>query len=296
MENTGSFANDQRFLYISLITILFGPEQASFAVHKELLCDRSEFFRAPCNGNFKEAEGIVELPEQDAAIFKYFIYWLYTEKLRGYFRPESTVPTKQELTRKVLSTMNITCLNERHLIHNATKSEKAQEASAASDEANYRDLPFTALVSLYILADSLLIRGLEDTVVTSLIEVYGYDRLSTCPQGITLDFWAAPSRRKTTLPSPVAGINLAWKKTCKSCHLRDVLVELFCDNIDGGNRLEQPYDAEFLSEAIAILANRWIEMARDNEIPGTSDWGERGAICNFHTHDVECQLQDNLKE
>lgn len=259
-------------------------------MHRELLCDRSEFFRAACNGNFKEAEGVVKLPEQDPATFKHFIYWLYTEKIRGHFRPESIVPSIQELKRRILSMMKITCLNNRHLSCHAYQSDEAQEASAALDEANYRDLPFTALISLYILADSLLIRGLKDTIVTLLVEVYGYDRLSTHPQGITLDFWAAPSLRKTSLPSPAVGINLTWKKTPKNCYLRDVLLELFCDNVDGADRLEQPYDAEFLSEAVAILAQRWIDGA------GTSDWGGKGAICDFHIHDVDCPLKDKVME
>lgn len=277
-------------MYLSLVTILVGPEQASFAVHKELLCDRSEFFRAACNGNFKEAEGVVKLPEQDAATFKHFIYWLYTEKIRGYFRSESIVPSIQELKRRILSIMKITYLNDRHLFFNKEQTDEARKTSAAFDEANYRDLPFTALVSLYVLADSLLIRGLKDTIITSLVEVYGFDRLPNFPEGTTLDFWNAPSIRKTSLPSPAVGINLAWKKTLKDCHLRQVLLTLFCDNVGRANSLEQPYEVEFLLEAMGILASRWIDRA------STSEWGAKGAICKFHTHDVECPLKDKVKE
>lgn len=281
-------------MYISLVTVLVGPEQASFAVHKELLCYRSEFFQAACNGRFKEAEGVVKLPEQDSATFKHFIYWLYTEKLRGYFRSGSIVPTVQELKRRIFLEMDITCLNDRHLDIDADHSDEAQEASAALDEANYQDLPFAALISLYILADSLLIRGLKDGIVTLLIEVYGFDRLPAFPHGITLDFWAAPSVRKTSLPSPAVGINLAWKKTPKTSHLRHVLLALFCDNVDGANGLEQPYDAEFLSEAVGMLADRWIELARKNDSARTSDWGAKGVICGFHIHDAGCPLKDKV--
>lgn len=256
-------------------------------MHKELLCDRSEFFRAACNGNFKEAEGVVKLPEQDPATFKHFIYWLYTENIRGYFYPRSIDPSIKELKRLILARMNITCLNERHL-HG--ESHKAKEASTALDEANYRDLPFTALISLYILADSLLIRGLKDTIITLLIEVYGYDRLAGTPKGTTLDFWMAPGERIPSIPSPAAGINLAWKKTPKNCPLRSVLLALFCDNIDCAYSLEQFDDAGFLSEAVLMLLDRWMSSA------GTSDWGAKGTICEFHVHDVQCPLKDKVQE
>jgi len=275
-------------MYSSLVTILVGPEQASFAVHKELLCDRSEFFRAACNGNFKEAGGVVKLPEQDSATVKHFVHWLYTEKIRGYFYPRIIDPSIKKLKRRILARMNIICLNERHLCHNQDKSHEAKEASTALDEADYRDLPFTALISLYILADSLLIRGLKDTIITLLIEVYGYHRLAGFQKGTTLDFWKAPGERIPNMLSPAAGINLAWKKTPKNCHLRQVLIAIFCDNADGANTLEEPYDAEFLSEAVGMLAQRWIDDA------STTNWGAKGAICKFHIHDVECSLKDKV--
>lgn len=251
-------------------------------MHKELLCDRSEFFRAACNGHFKEAEGVVNLPEQDPATFKHFIYWLYTEKIRGHFYPESIVPSIQDLKRKLTSTLGSEALNRRHKKGSNTDSD-------ALDDANYQDLPFVALISLYILADSLLVRGLRDQIIPLLIEVYGYSYFASRPKGVVLRFWGGSDLQgHPALPSPAIGINLAWEKTSKDSQLRQVLLKLFCDNVDEDISSEEPYNAEFLLEAVSVILSRWIENA------GTTDWAKKGAICEHHIHDVECPLQDNV--
>ncbi|KAK4697313.1 protein N-terminal amidase, partial [Lecanoromycetidae sp. Uapishka_2] len=66
------------FLYDSLVTVLVGPDEQRFDVHKALLCKSSDFFNAALNGNFIEANGTVKLPEQNPGVFKYFVHWLYT--------------------------------------------------------------------------------------------------------------------------------------------------------------------------------------------------------------------------
>jgi len=283
-----SIANIQTlssFLYHSLITITVGAEKAVFSVHKELLCDRSEFFRAACNGQFKEAEGVVNLPEQDPTTFKHFIYWLYTEKLRGHFYPESIDPSIQDLKRELKSTLGPEALNDRHL-------KRKNPDSEALDHANYQDLPFVALVSLYILADSLLVRGLRDQIIPLLIEVYGYSYFVSRPKGVVLRFWRRldSPRRPAGLPSPAVGINLAWERTSKDSQLRQVLLKLFCDNVDHKISSEEPYNAEFLLEAVRVVLYRWVENA------GTTDWATKGAICDHHIHDVKCPLQYDVGE
>lgn len=254
-------------------------------MHKELLCDRSEFFRAACSGQFTEAEGVVNLPEQDPATFKHFVYWLYTEKVRGHFYPASIDPTIQGLEKKLRETLGREALNTRHLeIWNPT--------SEALDHANYQDLPFVALISLYILADSLLVRGLRDQIITLLIEVYGYSTFKSQPKGVTLRFWMSPdvSWSPAVLPSPAVGINLAWDKTTKNSLLRRVLLKLFCDNVKSNTSSEEPYNAEFLLDAVKMVVQRWTKNT------GTSNWAKKGAICNYHIHDVECPFQDDVGE
>ena len=185
---------------------------------------------------------------------------------------------------KVLSAMGIKCLNDRHL----KCGEFGQEAL---DRANHQDLPFTALISLYILADSLLVRGLKDQIITLLVEVYGYSRLENRPKGISLGFWNQKlPGRMTGLPSPTIGINLAWKKTPENCHLRQVLLKLFCENASTEIYVKEPYDPEFLSEAVCMIAGMWI----GND--GTTDWAAKGGICRYHVHDVKCRLENGVGE
>lgn len=77
--------------------VLVGPEKYRFEIHKTLVCGESDFFKAALNGNFKEADGTITLPEQDPATFKSFVYWLYTGSLRGFYYPKSDSPTMAEL-------------------------------------------------------------------------------------------------------------------------------------------------------------------------------------------------------
>ena len=86
-----------RFLYDSIVIIYVGPGKSRFDVHKGLLCSVSDFFKAACNGQFIEGKGIVTLPEQEESTFRYFVYWLYTGKLRGLFYPATREPSIKEL-------------------------------------------------------------------------------------------------------------------------------------------------------------------------------------------------------
>lgn len=55
-----------------------GKEEFKFTVHEDVLVRSSKFFRAACNGGFKEAkEKIVRLPDLEVATFKTYIHWAY---------------------------------------------------------------------------------------------------------------------------------------------------------------------------------------------------------------------------
>jgi hypothetical protein len=66
-----------------LVTLRVGPEKETFVLHKELLCARSEYFRAAHSGNFKEAgENEIALPEGvDMRAFRTFVTWLYVDQV-----------------------------------------------------------------------------------------------------------------------------------------------------------------------------------------------------------------------
>lgn len=52
-----------------------------FDVHRELLCARSAYFSKALSGPWQESSGIIELPEDDADLFRFLLRWLYKEGL-----------------------------------------------------------------------------------------------------------------------------------------------------------------------------------------------------------------------
>ncbi|GME65788.1 Btb poz domain containing protein [Neofusicoccum parvum] len=64
------------------LTVLVGEDKKAFFVHRKLICEFSSFFRAACNGPWKESEeGIVTLPEDGPEEFGIYLKWLYTNEL-----------------------------------------------------------------------------------------------------------------------------------------------------------------------------------------------------------------------
>ena len=61
-----------------MVDIYVGPERKKFHLHRDLLCERSEFFKASFMGNFKEAAAEeMALPEDNVVSFELFVGWLY---------------------------------------------------------------------------------------------------------------------------------------------------------------------------------------------------------------------------
>ncbi|KAL8881014.1 MAG: hypothetical protein Q9198_001696 [Flavoplaca austrocitrina] len=64
-----------------VVTILVGPEETPFRIHKGLLCCKSEYFRAAFEGSFKEStEKSVHLRDDDPKVFQFYATWIYTQK------------------------------------------------------------------------------------------------------------------------------------------------------------------------------------------------------------------------
>ncbi|KAJ4127771.1 hypothetical protein NW768_008044 [Fusarium equiseti] len=71
------------------LTIECGED--SYAVHKAIVCTRSPFFAACCDGDFKEAKsGMIKLPDDDPVAVKMMIRYLYTGT---YARPSTSSAT-----------------------------------------------------------------------------------------------------------------------------------------------------------------------------------------------------------
>lgn len=62
-----------------MITLVVGPSKEIFTVHKTLICNKSPFFDAACNGGFIESvEDIIHLPEDQPAVVELLLDWVYT--------------------------------------------------------------------------------------------------------------------------------------------------------------------------------------------------------------------------
>ena len=66
-----------------MVDIFVGAERTKFHLHRDLLCSRSDYFRACFVGDFKEAQQReLSLPEDDAESFDLFVTWLYGTHLK----------------------------------------------------------------------------------------------------------------------------------------------------------------------------------------------------------------------
>lgn len=69
-----SFAHD------TMVKVIVGSEKVEFFIHKKYICDISEFFRAACEGKFKEARTAkICLPDWEPATFDDFMEKVYME-------------------------------------------------------------------------------------------------------------------------------------------------------------------------------------------------------------------------
>ncbi|KAL8686859.1 MAG: hypothetical protein Q9218_006810 [Villophora microphyllina] len=65
-----------------MVTIIVGKSGKDFYTHRDLLYDRSSYFRAALSGSFKEAQtGQIEFPNEAEAAFRLFLSWLYGSEL-----------------------------------------------------------------------------------------------------------------------------------------------------------------------------------------------------------------------
>lgn len=65
-----------------VIKIYVGPGRQEFRAYRELLCEVSSYFRGALLGHLKEAqEKMIDLDEEDPAVFATFITWLYHRRL-----------------------------------------------------------------------------------------------------------------------------------------------------------------------------------------------------------------------
>ena len=140
-----------------------GSEKRRFDVHRELVCSKFKFFAKAFLGDFREAATkIIELPEQHVETFQYFVHWLYTNKLSGYFRPKGE-PSIRELSAAVEASKAV---NRRAMNSEDLRKEEEQRRKLYCEKN--KDAPILELVSLYMLANFLLA---QDHIVNFLFKV-----------------------------------------------------------------------------------------------------------------------------
>jgi hypothetical protein len=64
----------------TVVAILVGPDEHRFAVHKDIICAKSEFFRAACSTRWLQ-EKVIRLPEIKPNIFQVYSHWAYADTL-----------------------------------------------------------------------------------------------------------------------------------------------------------------------------------------------------------------------
>ena len=82
-SSRSSFVEGHGFDIIT-INVGQGINRRTFSVHKTLICNSSEFFRAAFYSSFQEAtKSTLDLPEEQAEVFAAFYEWLYTGTVKG---------------------------------------------------------------------------------------------------------------------------------------------------------------------------------------------------------------------
>ncbi|KAL8993596.1 MAG: hypothetical protein Q9169_006233 [Polycauliona sp. 2 TL-2023] len=268
------------FLYDRIVKLLVGPESECFQTHHNLVSQYA-FFKAAYEGPFQESMGVLKLPEHDPGVVRFFIHWLYSGKLTGYFYPPTTVPSVSDYRKEVNAELQWDGLAPLATPARFRTTDYDDDSTACKlyDRARYRDTPFDALINLYLLAEYLQVPRLKDDIVNTLVEVYGY--CSENRTGCMTMFWGwEDMERPDWVPSPVPAINTAWKSLSTESHLCELLVVLFCDNgmTDDAEQYKD-LDAGFLHAAFREVQDRWTSNA------STTKWLEPGVLCRYHDHD-----------
>lgn len=196
--------------------MLVGPGKQRFDIHKGLLCKSSGRFQASLLGPSKEASGKIELPEHAPSTFAFFQHWLYREKFRGFHDVEFNKPTithPRSVAQEVAISGKPRKSKKKSLHYLGLEHQDLQAYSLA----NYKDVPFTAFIDLYVLADFLQATQLKDSIISMLVEVYDHYIPSTYEDkddNATLLFQTHNAAiRPADLEGPATGMNRAWEAT-----------------------------------------------------------------------------------
>ncbi|KAK3621337.1 hypothetical protein LTR56_022873 [Elasticomyces elasticus] len=94
--------------YTDVFTVLVGEEKNEFMLHASIATKHSKFFKAACNGGFREAQDkVTHLPEVSPATFRAYVQWIYSgtvvvmdsEELRSDYKGDQTSERQMRLMK-----------------------------------------------------------------------------------------------------------------------------------------------------------------------------------------------------
>ena len=257
-----------RFLYDSLITVFVGPEEQNFDIHKSLACHRSEFFKIACNGSWAESDGVIRLPEQDVPTFKYFIHWLYTQRLGGYFDNGCELKKLYGLEQGLRAKGSFQAG-----LRNPMSQKDREDYIWVRDKigkAILREYPIQHLVNLFVLADKLQVRGLKDPILDQVISTYAIKGLGHHA------FWENPDR---DIAPMIDAMNIGYKELPKTSKFPQLLIHMYCLNATDEQVLR---DSAFLDHAVLVQAFNLTQSVYHEERTPSKEMRD---YCQYHTHD-----------
>ncbi|KAF2086281.1 hypothetical protein K490DRAFT_16916, partial [Saccharata proteae CBS 121410] len=135
--------------FTTISTVVVGPSETQFLIHRELLSHHSPFFAAALNGTF--AEGLsqnIKLPAEDVATFELFIHWAYTGNLDDAFQRGGKVAFYLLLNLYGLADrLEVEKLRNQTVDKVAELAEKSNSVPTPSDTHTlYEDIRDTALM------------------------------------------------------------------------------------------------------------------------------------------------------
>ncbi|KAF7895827.1 uncharacterized protein EAF01_009789 [Botrytis porri] len=195
MNPTQDLRKVTRWLQCPIVYIHVGSSSQEFAVHKDLICYTSPFFRAAFTSGFQETNtGTMKLPETDTEIFDLFMGWLYTRELMaestlGIEDPiersgknkcsEEDPPERNEtFKRKIQALMNAleneTWKSEAETLFEDTVGKRFLDNLAAQVNKEVNNKIYTSMsktLGLYIFADMAQIPALKNCCIKKYDEL-----------------------------------------------------------------------------------------------------------------------------
>lgn len=255
-----------KFLYGDLIIVYVGAGGEEFRIHYDLLQANSNLFKTTVVEKSPDQDRTIELPDYNPDVFRYYVHWLYHKSLDGYHNYGLDTAGLERL--RLARVFAVGIWNDED---SGEKYLNANIARAAEGKNLVRSFPLVQLVGLYILAAQLQVPGLEDQIITKIIQVYGKNK------NARTYYWGQNSKPIGAKDADaVMAINLAYNNL-GDCFLKQLLVQLYIDNVrEDYKYIRVEYDAEFLSDVIGQLRRR--QGNPNLQVPSLK-------VCEWHEHD-----------